>query len=275
MASDQDVIQGLWRVVSTVARGGPVHSGTTHYLFEGHRVKAITPSLVDGGDWATFELDPTTEPKRLTKTHQWPGRDGRSTSRTHCQAYELDGDTLRICWPNVFGQYPDVVSDQLHGVVTLARDHGPPPATKQPSGKQAVDDPVLGRVTWDDNFDNWEARLELSAGSVVELSLKPGERSDEATLAAGREVVVWVRKHEPAARRYAAGQMLDTHNDNWNDGKPITARTFTSRITLESVAVHPDGGLTLYYKDGELFAGHCIVVSVSRAREFEDATIAG
>jgi hypothetical protein len=190
--------------------------------------------------------------------------------------YELNGDTLRLCLPNVFGDYPDKLSDQTHGVITLARDAGPPPRTKQPAGKNPIEDPVLGRLTWDDNFDWWEAQIELKPGLTIDAHVELGSAQDDvAAVAAGREFIRWLRQHEPAARRFAAAELLDTHNDCWNDGKPISARTFAGRMTLESVGITPGGGASLYYHDGDLFWGHCIIVTVGKDREFSDATIAG
>src|SRR5437870_1587114 len=100
MPSDQQAIQGLWRLVSCVARGGPIGTTTTHYQFEGGRVKAIIPSLVDGGHWSVFELDPQTRPKRFTMTTEWTGKGEKPVRRIDCWLYDLDGDTLRLCWPS-------------------------------------------------------------------------------------------------------------------------------------------------------------------------------
>jgi uncharacterized protein (TIGR03067 family) len=160
MPSDQQAIQGLWRVVSYVARGGPVGTATTHYHFDGNRVKAINPSLVDGGDWSLFELEPQARPKRFTMTSERTGKAEQPVRRIDRWLYEIERDSLRICWPSVFGEYPDVLSDRTHGVITLVRDPGPIPTTKRRSGKQSIADPVLGRLTWDDNFDRWDARVE-------------------------------------------------------------------------------------------------------------------
>jgi uncharacterized protein (TIGR03067 family) len=276
MPSDQQAIQGLWRFVSCVARGGPVGTATTHYQFDGNRVKEIDPAQVDGGDWATFELHPKARPKRLTMTSEAVGKGGKPVRRVDRWVYDLDGDTLRLCWPSVFGDYPDALSDQTHGVITLARDRGPPPRTKQPSGKKPVEDPVLGRLTWDDNYDWWEAQVELKPGLAVEVHVTPGDGKDDVTaVAGGREFIRWLRRHEPAARRFAAAELLNTHNGSWNDGEPISVRTFAGRITLEGVGIDSDGGASLYYHDGDLFWGHCIIVSVGENREFKHATIAG
>jgi uncharacterized protein (TIGR03067 family) len=275
MPSDQRAIQGLWRVVSCVARGQSVGTGITHYQFDGNRVKPIDPSRVGGGDWATFVLDPAVQPKRFTMTTEWTGQGGKPVCRVDRWLYELDGDTLRLCWPSVFGDYPDLLSDQIHRVETLVRDTGPPPKTKQPAGKRPIKDAVLGQLTWDDNFDWWAAQVELKPGLIIDVHVEPGNRDDETAVATGREFVRWLQQHELAARRFAAAQLLDTHNDAWNEGELISARTFAGQLRLESVGIDEVGRASLYYDDGDLFWGHCIVVSVRENGEFENANIAG
>jgi uncharacterized protein (TIGR03067 family) len=276
MPSDQQAIQGLWRLVSCVARGGQVETCTTHIQFEGNRVKEIDPHLVDGGHWSIFQLDPKAKPKRFTKTTEWTGKDGETVRRVDRWLYELDGDTLRLCWPSVFGDYPDTLSDAAHGVLTLVRDAGPPPKTKQPAGKKPITDPVLGQLVWSDNYDCWEGRLELRTGLTVDVHIEvDGDKGDVGAVAAGRDFVRWLRRHEPAARRFAAAKLLDTHNGSWNDGKPISTRTFAGRMALENISIAPSGSVDLAYRDGDLFYGHWIIVAVDPDRQFKHATIAG
>lgn len=275
MLSDQLAIQGLWRVVSCVARGRPVGSATTHYQFDGNRVKQIVPSRVNSGDWATFGLDPAAQPKRFTMISETV-KAGKTARRVDRWLYELDGDTLQLCWPRMFGDYPETLSDQIHGVVTLARDPGPPPKTKQASGKKPMEDPVLGRLTWNDNHDWWETRFDLKPDLAVFVHLRTGKEKDDTTsIARGREFACWLRQHEQSAREFAAAELIDTHNDSWNDGEPISASTFLGRTTLKGVGFDPDRGATLHYDDGDLFGGHSIIVSVDENREFRDATLAG
>jgi len=52
---------------------------------------------VDGGDWATFELDSKAQPKRFTTTSELVGKGGKPERRVDRWLYELDGDTLRLC----------------------------------------------------------------------------------------------------------------------------------------------------------------------------------
>jgi len=278
MASDQQAIQGLWRITSRIARGRPIKSTTTHIQFDANRVKMISPLplLVEGGDWSLFELDQNARPKRFTMISERTGNDGRPDRRTDRWLYEIEGDVLRLCWPSTFGEYPDEFSDVTHSVEALVRDPGPPPQTKRPSGKKPFVDPVLGTLTWNDNLDWWDARLELRPGLAISVHVAPGAGEDDATaVATGRRFIDWLRSHEPDACRFAATKLLNTHNSSWNDEEPISAQAFAERMTLDAVGIDPEGSASLYYDDGDLFWGHCILVSVTKDREFAGANIAG
>jgi hypothetical protein len=147
---------------------------------------------------------------------------------------------------------------------------------EQPSGKKPIEDAVLGRLTWDGRFNEWGARFAVTPGLLVEVCLTPaGDEADDVTVARGRDFVHWLRQNEPAARRFAAAELLDVFNGAWNDGEPLSAQAFADRITLGTAGVTPDGGAVLYYEDGDLFAGHCVIVSVSEVRAFTHAAIAG
>ncbi len=262
-------------MMSCIFRGRPLGTATTHFQFEQDKVKEFNPSQVDGGEWATFELDSSSKLKRFTMTSEWVGKQNTPSRRVDRWLYDLTGDTLRLCWPNIFGEYPDQLSEQVHGVFTLIRDHGPLPTTKARSGKQPIQDPLLGEVKWDDNYDHWKARLEVKSGVVIDFYIEPGDQTDEIALEAGRTLAQWLRAHEGDGRRYAASQLLDDHNENWNDSDQISAEDFASRMTLETVALSPNGAGSLYYADGGLFGGHCIIVSQNRNREFTYAHFAG
>lgn len=272
--SDREAIQGAWRVESCRAYGRDIASGTTHYVFDGDRVKEYDPGKVDGGSWSAFELDPAADPKRITITSEFD-RDGETVRRVDRWLYALRGKALRLCWPNVFGQFPDVISDAKHGVVTLARHVGQLPPAKPPSGKLPVDHPELGRLTWDDDLDYWHGGFDFVPGHRVGLSADPGEAGDGAAIAAAAAFVRWLSEADASARAAAAAGLLDTHNDSWNDGEPVTAGEFAARLRLETVVADPDGGGQLYYADGELFWGHVVIVPVGPDRTFGEAHIAG
>ncbi len=275
MPTDQDALQGLWRLVSCVARGCAVSTGTTHVAVEGDRFKEIQASKVDGGDWATFEIDATCRPKRFTMTSSFTSSRGKNVTRVDRWVYELDGDTLRLCWPSVFGQYPDAVSPEAHGVMTMIRHEGAPPPTRKASGKEPIAHPTLGALTWNDEFENWETSGELSPGKRIQMRVAVIQPSAAAVVAAFSDMFRWLRKHEPAARRFAASELLDTYNASWNEGAPISARSFTNRMTLAEVSVGTDGTMDLDYDVGDLFGGHGVVVYTDEDRAFASTDIAG
>jgi hypothetical protein len=91
----------------------------------------------------------------------------------------------------------------------------------------------------------------------------------------GRDVWRWLRKNEAAARRYAASELVDLHNDSWNEGKPVSIPGFAKRLYLRYVGVRVDGSAVLEYDDGGLFRGHSIAVKVGPCGELRSAQLSG
>jgi len=55
----------------------------------------------------------------------------------------------------------------------------------------------------------------------------------------------------------------------------LTIELFKQRITLESRSIASNGEVFLYYNDGDLFWGHCIVVTMDRENQLIAAEIKG
>jgi uncharacterized protein (TIGR03067 family) len=95
-SSEQDAtgVQGMWRPVRAELGGRPMPEAV---------VKIITLRL-DGGkyevfvgeqpDRGTYALDSTSTPRGMTVT----GTEGPNNGKTFPAIYELNGDTLRICY---------------------------------------------------------------------------------------------------------------------------------------------------------------------------------
>lgn len=72
LMTDAEAIQGYWRLLSHVRRGSRAMTSVTHLLFEQDCMKEIDPDLVDDGSVrSTYQLDPTTSPKRIVDTTAW------------------------------------------------------------------------------------------------------------------------------------------------------------------------------------------------------------
>ena len=65
------------------------------------------------------------------------------------------------------------------------------------------------------------------------------------------------------ARDLAAEELLSVKNENWvgDDGTPLSREEFKSRMTLESISLNPCSCIQFFFDDGDLFAGHTIIVT--------------
>ena len=74
-------------------------------------------------------------------------------------------------------------------------------------------------------------------------------------------------------------RLFELYNDTWRneetDPTPITEAVFDARLVLSSVDVGEENGLTFWYGDGDLFAGHSIEVSGDLTDGFTSANLAG
>ena len=81
-------------------------------------------------------------------------------------------------------------------------------------------------------------------------------------------------------KEYAAAQLLDLANE-WlaekedADTEQITQEMFIASMEISELTVSPDGSVTLYYNDGDMFWGHSIEISVDADGTVSDANIAG
>lgn len=91
---DANAIQGYWTPVKAELSGQPMSDAI---------LKTISLKLTDGKyevhvgtqpDNGTYSLDDTIRPKRITVV----GTEGPNRGRTFPAIYELNGDTLRICY---------------------------------------------------------------------------------------------------------------------------------------------------------------------------------
>lgn len=87
------------------------------------------------------------------------------------------------------------------------------------------------------------------------------------------EQIAWKQKVDD----YAVLELLDLKNDNWlsEDEPTLDSDQFKSRMTLETISVHPDGKFEFWHDDGDLFWGHSIQVSGSLEEGLTQADIPG
>jgi hypothetical protein len=131
--------------------------------------------------------------------------------------------------------------------------------------------PTLGQLTYDPHLNWYSGQLQ-----DLEIQLSLDECHDLPDLLQfTQSLVQQIQRLDQQAAQYAAEQLLELHNDTWNEGPPITAQEFTRQITLQALTTYPDHSAELYYHDGGLFWGHTILVTLQPGPQFTSATIAG
>ncbi|ADD45781.1 DUF2262 domain-containing protein [Stackebrandtia nassauensis] len=74
----------------------------------------------------------------------------------------------------------------------------------------------------------------------------------------------------------AVTELFDLANDEWLDeDERVTAAEFRRRMVLSEITVDDGGDFEAYHDDGELFAGHVILVQGTLAEGPSEATLAG
>ena len=141
--------------------------------------------------------------------------------------------------------------------------------------EKAVEDSVLGTLTWDNDLEWWEGKQEITPGHTVSVFVSPNDEPSEIVLEQAWLAFVRVQRDEVFFRRAAADNLLALHNEEWNDGQPIDGDTFAARMTMTQFASYYDGSAEISYADGDLFWGHTIIVSVNRDGSVQGASING
>jgi hypothetical protein len=141
----------------------------------------------------------------------------------------------------------------------------------------ALEDAVLGRLTWDDNLDWYSGKIECGGLPVDVSMIRDATGSVDIALTRARNVVRNSNKYVQLARTYAVERLLDLKNDNWLDEneEPLTPADFMGRMTLESMVFGPNGDITYYHRDGGMFWGHCIQICVDAKDKCTGADIPG
>jgi hypothetical protein len=127
-----------------------------------------------------------------------------------------------------------------------------------------VRDPVIGVLRYNADLAWWEGDLPGDDDAALYVDGAPDPTPEwlqqlRATVTAARGLV-------GEAIEFAAGQLLEEHDERWRDGddEPLTAEAFARAVSLSSLALRADGTVEIYLDDGDLFDGQAIVVTLDR-----------
>src|SRR5512140_2047218 len=82
-------------------------------------------------------------------------------------------------------------------------------------------DPDFGELTFDAKIGWWEGRIELPSGSSFALYVHTPSEADDFITDAARRAFEKMKSSEGVARRFAATELLQIHNEEWSEGDPI------------------------------------------------------
>ena len=154
--------------------------------------------------------------------------------------------------------------------------------------KQRLEIPVTiktkyGIFVLDRGFSTFNSAIQLS-GNKIEFFLSTDEENGETAdgaIKAFENIADNFEQFDKKNRESAANELLELANewlaDDDRADKPeeITKEMFMESIKLSEINIKPNGRLTVYYLDGDMFWGHVIEMRIDPDWTCKSANIAG
>lgn len=137
-----------------------------------------------------------------------------------------------------------------------------------------INDSYLGIIKYSDEYDWYEGKINLETGEAIEFFLNVEDDFSEV-LKYTQKIISNLSQQSANYKNFIADKLLDLYNDTWSEDEVIDKPEFCRRIAIESVQVYDDGSVEIFYEDGDLFAGHTILIYINSNGELVDVDIAG
>jgi hypothetical protein len=137
--------------------------------------------------------------------------------------------------------------------------------------------PRIGILRYEAEYDWYEGQIKVQQSAIsIRLSI---EEEGELAFVCRRATnfVVELESHVQSAKEYAVERLLELKNETWieENEEPSTPEQFKHRMVIESILIDSEGEVFFYHKDGNLFWGHCILVTMNSENNFISVEIAG
>ncbi|MBO9128517.1 DUF2262 domain-containing protein [Bacillus sp. 165] len=133
--------------------------------------------------------------------------------------------------------------------------------------------PIFGQVKWYTDRTEWAGIMQLPNGKVIEVAINAAREDKQMDIHS--RSCIQLMQHTHTLFETLADDLIETHNETWNEGESITKEEFIKKLSLEMVAFYNDGTSDLYFDDGDMFWGHIIIASVDSNGLYEEAQISG
>ena len=146
---------------------------------------------------------------------------------------------------------------------------------------ESFDDPVLGRVFWDQQGDCWSFDAGPINGRSIRATYGPADSRlppQQQGWEGVRACVAWVRTNEGSVRGLLTDRMYDGWVKDWyeeDDEDLISPEEFKERFRLSGINFYDDQNARLIYEDGGLFGCHRFCVTINAAGEILSSDMFG
>ena len=143
-----------------------------------------------------------------------------------------------------------------------------------------LQDDVLGELTYDKQLKSFEGNIAWLGGRI-HISLYVDKDNKSGITKAKKAIKTMVLEQEKwdADLRSFAAQKLTKLACEWAESDEeaalITEESFAERIGIETISITSGGLFSAYFRDDDIFAGHCIIVNGSLKKGIQYARMGG
>lgn len=138
-----------------------------------------------------------------------------------------------------------------------------------------INSPVLGNLFYNAELDCYKEEINLGEVSIRLILESDGETSTEGSLNKAVDILPQLTHYIEVTKQYAVEQLLKLKNNSWleEDEEPVSSQAFKELMVLNCLVFYPNGEITFYYDDNDLFAGHQIAITIDKDNHFVHANI--
>jgi len=259
---------GVWKLIEYGE--GKILTSETHLVVKAAVLWEVWPDTVyyenESGPEVkyTFEEGKPGEPAKL------------SLASGFKYLVKKSGDTLWVKLGPVYGQFPKSFEDsgnlgeyQLE-TAEISKTVGVLPEKVK---VQEFEMRGFGTLKYDSNLEWWDCQTKFN-GKKIKLQIAASEADKFGPLETIKEKLKQLEGLP--LDQIATDKLLSLFNESWNENDVnLTPEEFIEKITLESITLKIDGGAAIWFKDGDLFAGHSINISLDKEYNVSDVGIMG
>ena len=143
-----------------------------------------------------------------------------------------------------------------------------------------IGDDILGEPVYDRKIKSFEGHI-LWIDKNIDIYLdidKDNKSGITKARKAMKELYLSAEKWDANMRTFAAEKLIDLARD-WceseEDAGKIAEESFAERIDIETISMTSGGLFSAYFRDDDIFAGHCIIVNGSLKKGIQYARMGG